>query len=1054
MPELKYINRTRQFIHDALELIRSGAKESRIRENFTSYLRLMFAPDVKWVDKHIVQGETSIRLNRKGHLVSGFIDNCIDNIAIEYEKNLSIKSVFDEGHRQVREYCAAFANNGTSLDILTGILSDTLNWFVYAIKDNGLVPGQYTQDNIELQLIDELHVTDNSELSAINLINFLTKHLGQVGGRELSATALSNDFGLNSKYTSHYISSVVDYVNLQIQKNPNYYSLIEKLWSSFVDIESDVCLTPEKVASIRETYSHEFYISIIAKLLGANILSKKAIISSPTEIKSIISGTFFENKGIYNFADYDYFGWISNDSIDEIIPVLIEIQADLSIYDYSKISKGDIFGSILVQLANKNHRLLLGQELTPFWLSKLLVSNVVAKLNGKELPQFVDMCCGSGSMLIATIDETKKLISTLNRSEAEAAILSCCTGFDIDPLATILAKINWLINVADIIDFSKGIYIPIYHSDSLFISSLVSATDDDSLDISLYDKTIRMPKILIRHENQQLFDGIVNKCHDLTNIAVTFEDIRSYISGTYDLHNFNDFQKQQITQFTFDLYLAMFTLNREGRNGLWAFVLKNSLRPNLIHANFNGIVSNTPWLSMSKIADNPYKNNLKALARQYNILPTGSSSHHIEMATIFLVSSISRYLCDDGVFGCILPHSILNGNHHTQFRLGEFQTATTPVNINFDSIWLLPENVFKNKSVVLFGSKAKFNVFTKIPGRIIGNNISEQTDFAIRNSGDLTIWTNEEIVVQRKDFEYYKFTQGADIMPRSLFFFNIIDNTNSFNISPISISSQYSYFLKDMKAGKDFKVAECSIPKTLFFDVLLSHSLTPFAIASMPKAFLPIKKNENGFWEEISEADVRFMPRSAQNTIRSIINKFTEIKPGKKIFKDALNIRNKLTNQNLPSQGYLVVYGAGGSRTCAAILPLYNHSHRLIIDQTIYYHITDSIEEALFITGLLNSKALELANSAFQAEGALGKRHIHTLPATSLPPYDCQNTKHLEFVESTRSVIYDIRRNVPIELLNPNNGSVSVRRSKIYNIIDKLPSYISCNNIALEILNS
>ena len=257
-----------------------------------------------------------------------------------------------------------------------------------------------------------------------------------------------------------------------------------------------------------------------------------------------------------------------------------------------------------------------------------------------------------------------------------------------------------------------------------------------------------------------------------------------------------------------------------------------------------------------------------------------------------------------------------------------------------------------------------------------------------------------------------------------------------------------------MKTGKDFKVAECSISKIFFFDVLLSHSLTPFAIANMPKAFLPIKKNENGFWEEISEADISFMPRSAQNTIRSIINKFSEIKPGKKIFKDALNVRNKLTNQKLPSQGFLVVYGAGGSRTCAAIMPLDNNSHRLIIDQTIYYHITDTIDEALFITGLLNSKALELANSAFQAEGALGKRHIHTLSANSLPPYDYQNKKHLEFIESTRSVLDDIRRNVPIELLNPNNGSVSVRRSKIYNIIDKLPSYISYNSIALEILNS
>lgn len=799
MSELVDINRICQFIQDAIALINSGAKESRIRENFTSYLRQMFPSDLKWIDKHIVQGETSVKLSRRGHTVSGFIDNCIDNIAIEYEKNLSIKNIFDEGYRQVKEYCAAFANNGTSLDILTGILSDTLNWYIYKVRDTGLLPGEFTQDNIQLELIDELHISDNSVLSAKKFSSFLIKYLGQVGGRELSASSLANDFGLSSKYTAHYVSDIVKYVYNQIEYNPTYYSLIERLWAVFVEIESDTQLTPQKIEAIKNTYSHEFYISVIAKLLGANILSKKALLSSASEIKAIISGAFFENKGIYNFAEYDYFGWISNETIEDIIPVLAKIQSDLAIYDYSKIAQGDIFGSILVQLANKNHRLLLGQELTPFWLSERVVSNVISMLEDGELPHFVDMCCGSGSMLIATINETKKIISSLDHSQAETAIISCCTGFDIDPLAIILAKINWLINVADIIDFSKGVFIPIYNSDSLFISSLASSSEDDYLKVSLYDKTIKMPKFLINYENQQLFDGIVNKCHDLISSVISLDEIQDYIIKSYELSHFEEYQKLEIINFAFDLYLSMYNLNKEGRNGLWGFVLKNSLRPNLIQSDFNGIVSNTPWLSLSKIADNPYKTNLTSLSREFNILPTGSSSHHIEMATIFLVSSISRYLRNNGIFGCILPHSVLNGNHHTPFRLGDFQKASKPVDINFETIWLLPDNVFKNKSIVLYGSKNKFSVSNEIPGLIISTNGTEQTNFIIRKSGDLTIWTNEETVVHREDYGFYKFAQGADIMPRSLFFYDISDNNNSYRISPITISSQFSYFLKDMK---------------------------------------------------------------------------------------------------------------------------------------------------------------------------------------------------------------------------------------------------------------
>lgn len=127
MPQLSYIDQARAFIRDAMALISAGARESRIRENFTSYLRLMFPAGTKWVDTHINQGETTVRLNRHGSDVAGFIDNCIDNIAIEYEKNLSVRSVFEEGLRQVREYCAAFANKGVDKDIIVGILSDTIN---------------------------------------------------------------------------------------------------------------------------------------------------------------------------------------------------------------------------------------------------------------------------------------------------------------------------------------------------------------------------------------------------------------------------------------------------------------------------------------------------------------------------------------------------------------------------------------------------------------------------------------------------------------------------------------------------------------------------------------------------------------------------------------------------------------------------------------------------------------------------------------------------------------------------------------------------------------
>lgn len=1053
MQDINAIHNTSKFIKDAKALIAQGEKESRIRENFTSYLRLMFPEGTKWIDSHVIQGETSVKMKRNGNEVSGFIDNCIDNIAIEYEKNLNIRSIFLEGYRQVKEYCAALVNAGTESDLITGILSDTLNWYVYKIGNSQIKKGDFNEDNIELLKIDELHIKDSSSDSCNALLSFLSKYLGQIGNRTLNARSLSKDFGIESKYTKGYINAVVEYVDSEINKNKEYYLLIQQLWCTFVDIEKPTSIHKNIIPSVQHTYSLEFYIAVIAKLLAANLITHKALISNNEEIMAIIRGEFFENQGIYNFAEYDYFGWLTSDNLFAISPILKDIQSDLAIYDFSKPQKGDLFGLLLVQLANKHHRLLLGQELTPIWVSELIVKKTISLLPRDIMPKFVDMCCGSGSMIVATINETKKLAKSYNSEKYRESLLSCCTGFDIDPLATILAKINWLINISDSIDIQDGVYIPIYLSDSLFLSSLATGYDDNFIKIDLYNHTILIPSFLFLEDYKNVFDIIVNKCHDLIDNEVLKEDFDNFISYKFSEFDFSVEELGKLSQFSFDLYSAMYVLNKEGKNGLWSFIIKNSLRPNLIKANFNGIVSNTPWLALSKIADNPYKLELTNLARKLNILPRGESSHHLELATTFLVTSVDRYINENGVFGCILPHTVLNGNHHKQFRIGAFAQAKHPIQLDFTDIWILPEDLFKNKSIVVFGKKDFFTSKASIPGKIIENKeVSSNTTFSLLESGKRTIWSNEAIKVERHNYSAYKFLQGADIMPRSLFFFNLNRTKTGYQVSQITVNSDYSYFLKDMKLGKDFKVSIASVPKDLFVPVILSNSLLPYKISHLPLALLPVHKNSAGIWQEYEQKELSFFNRSIKNLYKLLYKEFQKLKPGKDLFKDGLNCRNKLSNQNIPTEGYLVVYGAGGSKTCAAFLELNETCKNLIIDQTIYYTIVATKEEAQFMTGLLNSNALYEANSAFQAEGALGKRHLHTLPASSIPKYDPNNSLHREMSNLTETVMDELNSSDFDSLLNPNSATVSVRRTRMNRLIENLPSYERYNEIAYKIL--
>ncbi len=133
-------------------------------------------------------------------------------------------------------------------------------------------------------------------------------------------------------------------------------------------------------------------------------------------------------------------------------------------------------------------------------------------------------------------------------------------------------------------------------------------------------------------------------------------------------------EKELIRQFADSLLTALEKLQRAGRNGIWAFVLRNSYRPGLL-GKFNGLVSNPPWLALSKIAENPYTDVLKKKAGDYSIKPPGPSHLHIEMATIFLLHAVNRYLIEGAAVGCVLPASITSAHHHNPFRAASYARA-------------------------------------------------------------------------------------------------------------------------------------------------------------------------------------------------------------------------------------------------------------------------------------------------------------------------------------------------------------------------------------------
>ena len=1068
----------REYIKVAVRLIEAGSNEQVVRDHFTSSLRALFPDTPKWIAEHVRGGEAALKTHRKSRVTTGFVDNLIGLTPIEYEANLLNPAKFAEGYGQVQKYCASLVNDQNDPTQTIGVLSDTVRWHAYSIV---VKPGHnepLEAEDIELQEIDSIDVSAATDVDARRLIDFLLRYLQRLGSRPLDAFSIAHDLGFESPFCERHFVALSELVREGFSAKPEYATLIKELWCSFVSY----VIAKGKTSEFDVTeYTRELYILTLGKLICANAIEARSLVSNEGEIVQIISGDFFRNRGLENFVEYDYFGWLNGPGRfqRQLISVAREIQQDLRAYDFSRTPGEDIFGRLMAQLAERSQRILLGQECTPTWLAGALVHNTIQKLPRGIQPCFVDMCCGSGTMVLEVVRQVKQRIEAehdeIGKSEKIDLLTQAITGFDIDPLAVMLSKIAWVLAAKDWLEpfGTDRVTIPIYHADSLFATTPLSKeNEDDGLKVKLHlaEHTLELPTVLISAGWQGVFDSVIDRAYSIAIQAekpvLTKEDMDGIIDGAsrFAPGELSKEDRDTLALFLFDLIDKIHILNVEGRNGIWAFILRNNYRPGLVAGQFNGLVSNPPWLALSKIADNPYKGALQAMAESLGVRPQGPSFLHLEMSTIFLLRSVDRYLREDAVFGCVVPETVLNGHQHNLFRAGAFAETERPVSLSIDEIWKVDERAFKNRAAVLFGKKSVLTNQDPIPGRYIAQDGSfEALQFHRVALGPRIVWTDRHAVDATSLFHPADFEQGADIMPRRLFFHEVRDTEipGTVSLEPIEEgASNLTFLISDAKQSKDFRLSiPCVVPERYVFRVLLSKMLSPFVIADSAKAFLPLRRSDSGEWTPLSEFDL-----SQDAADASALRAFTQIAqeiakldniPSDSIFEGMwkrLNFRNKIGKQSIiDGEGYLVFTGAGGSDVCAGFISLEEvPNEKLLVDQTLYWSLVSTEEEALYLAGLLNSDAANELIKAFQPRGQQGERHIHELAFGITPPFDPEQQSHIEVVNLTRVLLKEYFTFIEekqkvgdrsfLQWLQPGR-SLARRRSKLREVIRTVPTY-------------
>jgi methylase of polypeptide subunit release factors len=753
----------------------------------------------------------------------------------------------------------------------------------------------------------------------------------------------------------------------------------------------------------------------MARLLGANALAGKAISSDVSELKTILDGSYFlSHYQLENLVEQDYFGWVSRaEHIDGFVPIAQSIQRDLYVYDFSRLVEDDLFGRLMAQLARRSHRKLLGQEWTPTWLARHLSERCLDGLPEGEVPAVVDMCCGSGAILAEVIRSAKSRFGYSTIDDLQGVV----TGFDIDPLAVALAKTTWVLVLNEELNrASAPVTIPVFHADSLFAITPVTASlplidEGDTIEIELDGGSVTFPVALVQPEYRDLFDHIVDWAYDEARDSGGSAPVLGDAEAVIDASGvaIPTELRPTVSEAALALALRMKELADANRNGIWAFILRNTYRPGLLAGQFNGLVSNPPWLAMSALADNPYRNLLAKRAELYGTNPAGSSFLHLELGITHLIHAVDRYLQPNAAIACLVPGTILNGKQHERLRQRDFLRSNRPVPLLIEEIWQVAPNTFKYPGAAVVGKKTSTIKDAAAPiskGMLAEETAVEEVDFSVRSLGThRSAWVLAKgglPAAASSSTEISK--QGADLMPRTAVCVDILSTSGAeHRVTTPSTGSKWAFTVKQPKKLKGELFSGYVAPDYLY-EMAQSENLLPFVFGpNRAPVAIPALKLPDGSWEIQDPAEIRRLGHRQTALRFKKINDRLEATGESNDLQTRIDIRFKLTNQNLGNDGYLVLSGAGGTYICAACLPV-SQATRLVIDQTLYWQVVESADDAWFRTGMLNSGALTDAILPFNPEGDFGPRHIHTLPYRVMPPYDASNSQHVAIAKAAQDV--------------------------------------------------
>jgi SAM-dependent methyltransferase len=870
-----------------------------------------------------------------------------------------------------------------------GLLTDGICWRLYS----ALGP--------QLDLVDTHNITGTTIQALLDWLEaILTTGKDLPPDRDL----IERKLGANSP--AYKLSSAQ--LNGIYQKYREYptVNVKRRMWAKLLTTASGTDFPDEDSLFVDHTL-----LVATAKIIGHAVLDIP--LDSPEVTASdLMSGALFSQAGINGVVEADFFGWITE--VPEGEEFVKRLARQLSRFDWRE-PKHDVLKDLYESIISEDTRYQLGEYYTPDWLAEAVIADT-AKDPLKQ--RLLDPSCGSGTFLFHAIRRYLDAVEVTNGTEVDAidGLIKHVMGIDVHPVAVALARVTYLLAIGhNRLQHRAAFSVPVFLGDSMrwgeetdllrenyYGLSVSTQFDPDSFVAGTatpseadFHHQLNFPDRLVSDTGR--FDFLINRLVDLATTRPPQSAVPD-LSRVYDEFRVAK-EDQEVLGETFR---NMCRLHDREEDHIWGYYVRNLARPTWLSRPQNRVdvlVGNPPWLVYRHMTKRQ-QDSFRAMTKARGLWTGGTAAASQELAALFVSRCIELYLKPGGRFGYVMPWSILSRpgqrtkGRNAGFRSGNFTTASETISVNFTHSWdlsRLRRSFFPVAASAIFGHRQE-PPSRPVPLPEISDVFSGRFDTRratwLEAQQSITILKMEKWSPGQASPYASKFNAGATVFPRMLFLVEPDKAPFGTVTGRVPVRSRRSP--RERKPWKNLRELHGRVEEKFVSQILLGESVLPYFCLDPLNAVIPwdgqrlLAPDDAQFGHYPGLADWWQKAESAWTSNRRGSSERLSL-------FQRLNYHHDLSRQ-LPIPAFRVVYNASGAYLAAATVV----NSPAVVEHKLYWGATANLEEARYLTAILNSATLTTAVGPMQSRGEHNTRdfdkYMFQLP---IPQFDQSDPSHL-----------------------------------------------------------